>query len=327
LACTCWDGYLTISFAQAQYLSTSRHEAEEIKKRILLVGFAEEEKDVLNELKEDADFLSKYKAEIAGKNQALELAIKSNWNYNSEVIYKPFSEAKRMMNKEKGKYAFLHFSDEIGNSFLISNFNNNSNYRPYGYSYEDTKLVYNYGIRYSIAAYNISTLEIDLPGTAISVYLPKSYPTASDLTFGVLNMQYILNYLILDKENTIRKLFSKQVVINAAELKTKTLLLDINEFTPETKMEDINKGYPFPLKILPFSDIEKIIETKDTNFVVVNFCRFDDNNRVNFVSNAGNGKIYKCFTSLAYDIPNEGETFRRIYYPGIKIINLNQYAY
>ncbi len=305
----------------AQYSNTSPAEAKEISKRILLVGLEEADSSVFDQLDNEKDAIARYMATVEGKNEALKRAIFKHWKYSSEVVFKPSSEARKMAKKEKLKYAFMHYGEEIESAILANGYMG-SGKKNFGYYYQNATLRYNYAMRKSIESYNIFTIEIDIAtSNIIKVYLSKSYPSTADVSLALNKIQYTLNFLS-SGFGSYHDLLTKKVTANNLELKNKTLLIDANDFVTNISMDEIKSVYPYSVKIVSYIEIEQLIEKADTNFAVLDFARFDDAKRVLNVSNIGNGTLYKTLTNQAYDVPNEAMTFGYFSYPGIKLSDI-----
>lgn len=310
---------LVTTIAIAQYDPISLKQVEEIKKRILIVGLEEEDKSILLNLEDSKDKLSKYKATVEGKNKALKLAADSFWVSSKTVIFLPRGEARKLFKKEKDKYAFLHYGEEIANG-MISYGYNGSESDSYIYFYGSAGLAYDYNKRNIFYNYNVFSLEIELPSfNPIIVYLPKSCPSKADVQLGILQMQYTFKYLTENTGSSVKEMMLKQLPINTLELKNKVLLLDAGNFRVKATQEEIAKVYPYPFKLVNYRDIENAVSAKDTNAVIMNFGRYNDRERLFYVLNAGNGKVYSSFINQAYDYVVEGGTFNSLYYPGVKL--------
>jgi hypothetical protein len=156
------------------------------------------------------------------------------------------------------------------------------------------------------------------------VYLSKSCPTQTDVTLALLQMQYTFNYLAEDPTRSVRKLMSAQLPVNAIDLRSKTLLIDATDFMVKTTNEDIKKVYAYPFRLVNYQEIEQAVIAKDTNVVVVNFGRINDDSRLFYVLNAGTGKIYNSFTNQAYPVLKSSGGIFTIYYPGIRIEDIEE---
>jgi hypothetical protein len=314
------------SITYAQYGNTTFKEVEEVKRRILIVGLEEEESYKLVELEGQKDHLSKYKATVEGKNRALRKAVEESWKYSAEVVFLPTKEARKLFKKDKDKYAYLHFGEELENGRIANGFMGRDPYlNSNSYYYQAAEVTYDYRMRKSMECYNVYTLHIDLPSSnAITVYLSKSCPTQTDVTLALLQMQYTFNYLAEDPTRSVRKLMSAQLPVNAIDLRSKTLLIDATDFMVKTTNEDIKKVYAYPFRLVNYQEIEQAVIAKDTNVVVVNFGRINDDSRLFYVLNAGTGKIYNSFTNQAYPVLKSSGGIFTIYYPGIRIEDIEE---
>jgi|GEM_PF-4731162 len=310
----------------AQYTATSVSEVVEIKKRILIVGLEEEDKAILIDLEVSKEKISNYRATIEGKNAALKNAVDSFWEFTAEVIYKPFSEAKKIFKKEKNKYAFLHYGEEIASGRLAYGFmGSDQDPNSYGYMYKEGQLKYDYRSRTSMKSYNVFTLLIELPSSnAITIYLSKSCPSETDVQLALLQMQYTFKYLLENPSSTVRRMMLNQLPVNALELKNKTLLLDATDFMSRFTKAEIAEVYPHPFKLVDYKEIERVVTSKDTNAVVINFGRYNDDERLFYILNAGNGKIYSSFINLAYPVMNSLGSVNTIYYPGVRLTDIEK---
>ena len=271
-----------------------------------------------------AERIANYRASIEGKNKAMKNAVDSFWEFSAEVIYKPFSEAKKIVKKEKDKYAFLHYGEEILNGSVVYGYKGSST-DSYCYFYKGGKLEYDYNSRHSFKSYNVYTLHIELPSSnAITVFLSKSCPTLTDVQLGLIQIQYTFDYILTNPTSSIRAMMMKQLSINSSELKDKTLLIDGSDMMNRYTKEEITKSYPYAFKIGNYFDIEKAVSQRDTNSVVINFARFNDTERIFYILNAGNGKIYASFTNDAYHYGGGESVFRAMYYPGILLTDIDK---
>jgi len=165
----------------------------------------------------------------------------------------------------------------------------------------------------------------------MQVFLPKLCPSEGDFIYAVRQMNYILTN-VSQSEGRNTKDLQKEMPKMAEQLKSKILLLDINEMNREEGLitiQEVKKHYPYPVQLVNYDELAKIIQSGDTRYAIATHCRYDFHNSTFYVSNAGDGTIYCHFIGPTFDYGNDIDKTKyliRIHYPTINKLNLERYA-
>lgn len=322
---------LIASSAYGQFSMTSKKEAMQIKNAVLLVSLEEENPKTANKLTDKPDKLEHYRNQIEGRNHALKNAVEKYWSFSNKVEYTTEARAKELLKTEKGKYVQIGFGQYIDYERFKTGFGADGKPAGWGHTInssgmKEIGMTYNRSTKYSETANMITTLTITDPDNIIKVHLPNVYPSESDAVYGIQQIQYILNYLLADDNNSIMKL-PGQIKKNSSELKNKTLLLDKEDLDGKLTEKEIKEAYPFTFKIVSQEEIDKAILEKDPNVAYVQITETPGgkgNVSAHFVNNPGDGKIY------CYDAPTVAVTIKGsglvTYGQRIKKHNLEDYA-
>ena len=314
--------FLCSILTNAQYVNTTAFEAREIQGRILLVCLPEYDKELVNLYEqENPDYVRIYKTDIDGQRKALLKAILEHWTFNDSVQIISLKEAKSLIRKNFTKYALMKVGEQFQNMRYYSG--KISEPPVTAWIMKDSNLVYDYNSRSNIRILGITSLVIELPQRAIEVYLPKMSPSEGDFIYALHQMDYVLSTLLKTQLGLANKIYRNTGSISK-ELKNKTLLLDGTELG--SKVEEIQKVYPYPFKIARHDIIEKALQSKDTNYVFIQNSRYDPNNSTYYISNVGDGTIYGYFNGLTFDYGEQyGTAFKvEIFYPRITTKHIGQ---
>lgn len=260
---------LASSFSYAQMVNTSRKEALEIQKRILLValpnGGNKKAKDMFKSL------VGKY------------------WTFNKKIEYVAASKVKGLMKKHKNKYAVLKYS-----SFSQTAINKTRN--P---AYDSRNPVLHSQYKKSrYIANTIRIIMISLNGRKahVKANLSSNYSLERNTIYGLMQMQYTLEYLVADPKNkSINTFYRKQIKKNAPELKNKTLLIDRELLAKKMTESKIKKYYPYPYKVVDAPTIDKALKTRSDAYAFIHIANLDVGKgatNIHFISSAKDGKIY-----------------------------------
>jgi hypothetical protein len=290
--------FLIMSFwtynVQSQYLPTSSETATKIKSLVLLVGFEQENPELLRLYKDEPENLKVYKDGVIGKNFALKNAVENYWHYTKEKKYLPLKEAKALMKQEKDKYVLISFDDTWGTDLLHT-----PDKLQGGWTHNDGKLGYNERSRYNLNNIRINTVMIGLPRKVYEVFLPTVYPTEGDLIYAIQKIQHSLDFLS-STGKSMDKYYS-ETNKRADELQGMTLLINGKEINHDLTEEILKQNYPFPYKISDYAAIEKALKTKDSTVAIITIARFDPQNSEYVVTNAGTGKLYFFKSYYTYE--------------------------
>lgn len=209
------------------------------------------------------------------------------------------SKAKELMKAEKDKYALLKFGEEWAAESWIS-LNSVERKEIPGWIKSNGKLEYNYVCRYYIDNIKISSLELCLPKKVFEVFLPCVYPSEGDMIFATRYMQTFLSYLTEGGDGSLNKYF-READTRANELQQKTLLVDNKELNLTSNANDVEKLYPYKFRSLKYIEVESALKNRDSSVAVVSIARYDTQNSVYFVMNAGTGEIYFYKSSLTFE--------------------------
>lgn len=299
---------ILVNHGNAQFSITTKKEAHKVKNTILLVSLSEESPKTVEKFSQNPEELENYRSQIAGRNHALKNAVEKYWWFSNKVEYVIESKARKMLKAQKGKYVLIGFGQYLDYEKLNTGIGRDGN--PAGWSHnvkvqdkmpgaasftpKDLGMTYNKSTKYSSLANEITTLEITDPGNIIKAYLPNVFPSESDAVYGIQQLQYILNYLVDNEENSILKL-PGQVKKNASELKRKTLIIDKEDLDAKLTEAEIKEAYPYPIKIVSQDEIDRAIFEKDSNVVYVQITDAPVGKgkvSAHYLSNPFNGKIY-----------------------------------
>ncbi len=305
----------------SQNVNTTYKEALEIKQRILLLVLPENSKMVIRDYEaEDSTFATKYKDEMDGQRTALKMAVLKHWTFTDSIQVVSAKEAKAMQRKEPNKYAIIKIGSNIQDRVYI-----HSQPEPpqAGWTKSGNNLNYNVDKRYNIKMLGITTLVIDLPKRALEVFLPKISPSDGDFINAIIQMQYILSFVIQSENNSSSKLFRS--LERSALLPTdKTLLLDRGELACTNK--EVKEVYPYRFQIVTHIEILGALIKKDTNALVITATRIDPHRTTYTLSNAGNGTIYNYFTEPTFNY-GEGMGYAiAVLYPSLNANHLRRFG-
>jgi len=295
--------FLIITFiktTQAQYINTTHFAASKIQQSILLVGLEEQDKAIINSFEGDQQDIESYKESIEGKNLALKNVIDSFWHFTHEVKFLPLKKAKELMKQEKEKYTLLQYGEIYGNETLHER-SNISEHKPKmrGWIKKGESFEYNYYCRQYLENVRVSSIELHAPRKIFEVYLPVVHPSEADLMNAINHIQHSLAYLVTSPENTISK-YQRESYTRADELQKLTLLIDQDQLR-SNNVTELQKAYPYPVKVLTHKEIEKILKLKDSAYAVITISRFNPDQSVYMVTNAATGNLYFYSTSFTFD--------------------------
>lgn len=311
---------LFVHHSYSQYINTSYNDAQEVKKRTLLVVLPEDNKDIIASLEQESEaFVALYKNDMEGQRQALKWAVLNCWKLSHDPVITSMKEARSLIKASPDKYALMKVGEQFQDRYYIK-----SAAEPAQTAWEkiDEKFIYNFSKRYNVRMLGITTLTIEIPKKIMEIYLPKISPSEGDYLFALKQMQYTITKILESEGNTANKLYRS---LNPDQLKNKIVLLDAMEV--DGKTDDIKKIYPYPFKITNYKEVENVIRANDTSYAVIQCSRFDGTNSNFIISNAGNGKIYSYFTGLTFHYGQRNGSYSiKVIYPKITRFLLERFV-
>ncbi|MDF2455156.1 MAG: hypothetical protein K0R51_1149 [Cytophagaceae bacterium] len=315
-------------YAQAQLITTSQEDAIAVKNRILLLALPEEDKYMMSEKQDQTEYLRLYRNDLEGQRKAFQASVLKYWQFNDSIVVLSFKEAKNLMKKNPGKYAMLRYDDKTQDQIYIKT----SDSIPV-VSWSQTAGNYHYynAARYDFRMLTVTSLVIELPKRVLQVFLPKLSPSTGDFIYAIRQMNYVLNNVSKTEGRTLKTVY-KEMPQLIQELKTKTLLLDINEMNTKDglrNLELVKKYYPYPVQLVNYNELENILKSGDTRYATVVHARYDFHNSTFCICNAGDGTLYNYFIGPTFDYGDDIDETKytiMIYYPTINKLNLERYA-
>ncbi|MBC7487004.1 MAG: hypothetical protein H7282_09665 [Cytophagaceae bacterium] len=316
------------SIVLAQLVTTTQQEALAIQKRILLVALPEEDKYLLSEKQDHPEYIRIYKEDVVGQRNAFQAMVIKHWTFTDSMVVLPYKEAKSLMKKNPDKFAMLRYDDKSQDRIYV---NTHDTIPIVAWTQANGKYYYHNASRYDFRELTVTSLVIELPKRVLQVFLPKLSPSEGDFIYAIRQMNYILTD-VSKSEGRSTKDLQKERPQMAEQLKTKILLLDINEMNREEgliNILEVEKHYPYPVQLVNYNELENILKSGDTRYVIAVHCRYDFHNSTFYVSNAGDGTIYCQFIGPTFDYGNNIDKTNyllRIHYPAINKLNLERYA-
>ena len=257
-----------------------------LKKQVLLVALEEENPKIVKKLSKKKEELEFYKNQIEGNNTALKNAVENYWKYSSSVEFKPYSEALKMRDENKEKYALMSYFKYVE----YDQYNSTGA----GWNRNGGGFSYNPGTHYSEAVNTITQITLTLSDTKLTACLPTLYVSKADAVYGVQQLQYVVSTLQKDENATLKTVYSKDIPKNGFELKNKTLLFDKEDLDKGLTESTIKKIYPYPFKIVSMQEIEKAILNKEPGIAYVMITASPGakgNIFIHYITDAEGGKI------------------------------------
>lgn len=290
------EAQLTLSAGPAFSVTKSENVAL-IKTRPLVVVLETESAFILKKYKKKPEELKHYKAQVAGRNQALQEAVLETWNFSAKPQFMPMNEALAL--REKGEAVVLRLG-EVRMDVYRSTGMGKIPSLPAGF-YKDAltgNMLFNAPKRELVELDALSTVEILVNKAkhgAIITYLPLGLSSKADITYAIQQIQYVLNYV--DQGNSIKKI-EEQYQKNHAELKDKTLLIDREDLDDKFNENEVREIYPYPFEICDREKIDKVILEKDPAYAFVQLVPVlgSKGTKLNhYISGGEDGKIYAAF--------------------------------
>lgn len=312
-------GLLCLHLGTAQNVNLTYENAQEIKKRTLLLVLPENSKMIVNDLaQEDSSFVKMYTDDMDGQRAALEKAVLAHWSFTDSVKVVSAKEAKSLQKKQPGRYAVMKIGENVQDRTYI-----HSGAEPPQVAWTKSwgSLTYQYGMRSNLRLLGVTTLTINLPKKAVEVYLPKTSASEGDFIYGVKQLNYLLAYALQSPEHSSNKLL-RNLEVNADQLEHKTLLLDFQEIA--CTQQEIREVYPYPFKIVQHQDIEKALKNKDTDYLTITGSRIDPHRTQYVLSNTGDGTILSTLTEPTFNYGESAGYSIQVLYPSLKAIQLRR---
>lgn len=289
---------LFLQTTYAQYDKLSYEDALKIKQSTICVLGEKQDPNVLFEdpsvfkrvKPKSSDFNSKKEMFIAKKN-IFESIFAANW-----TISKIDTTKNSNSNSSLGLYLKYSQSHEWERSRSYKSANtaaNPTNTSRYTY---DPATRTNSEVGVTLIVREIATNK-DLFG----VFLPNPDVSHADLTYGILLLQNIVQYMSDDKNRKYKNYFDEETAKNAVELKDVTLLIINNE--TELKPQQIKEVYPYPHKIVSYQEAETIMKNRESGKALMQLVVISAGGiprRAVTVMNTQTGKLYM------YDIQGTG---------------------
>ncbi|OJJ18798.1 hypothetical protein BKI52_24830 [marine bacterium AO1-C] len=290
------------SFAYGQSANTSRKEALDIKRRVLLIPIV--------------------KGKGKKNSEMFQQLVKKYWTFNESIEYVPAAKVKGMMKKDKAKYALLTYS--VFTEWAIRK-TRNPLYN------ERSKLMRSKYTRDPYVANTIATLMITLNGrkSLIKTNLSANYSLERNTIYGLMQLQYLLNYLVENpKHRSLATFYRRQAPKNGPELKNKTLLIDKELLSKKLDIAKIKDYYPFPYKLADAPMIDEALKTRSDQYAFIHIASIESGRgamHIQFISSTKDGKIYLYVAPRAFSIAGlNGIKFRQFHKIGKK--QLKRYA-
>lgn len=313
----------------AQWATTTYEDAFLIKKRILLVALPEEDKYLVSERQEQAEFLKLYRADLAGQRKSFQSAVLKHWKYSDSIVVLPYKEAKTLMKKNPDTYALLRYAEKSEDRIYVKT---NDSIPVVAWSSAGTdNYHYENAARYDFRMLTVTSLVLELPKRVLQVFLPKLSPSSGDFIYAIHHMEYILHQVSQTQGRTIKAVYKEMPQVSE-QLKSKTLLLDMNEMSTKEglrNIEQIKKYYPYPVQLVHYNEVENALQAADTRYAIVVQARYDFHNSTFCICNAGDGTLYNYFISPTFDYGDDIDETKytiMIYYPAINKLNLARYT-
>lgn len=314
--------------AHAQLITTSHEDAIAVKNRILLVALPEEDKYLVSEKQSQTEYLRLYRNDMEGQRKAFQACVLKYWKFNDSIVVLPFKEAKSVMKKNPGKYAMLRYDAKAQDQIYMKT---NDSIPIVAWSQTAGNYHYDNAARYDFRMLTVTSLVIELPKRVMQVFLPKLSPSTGDFIYAIRQMDYVLNNVSKAEGRTLKTVY-KEMPQLVPELKTKTLLLDINEMNTKDGLRNIElvkKHYPYPVQLVNYNELETVLKSGDTRYATAVHARYDFHNSTFCISNTGDGTIYNYFIGPTFDYGDDIDETKytiMIYYPAINKLNLERYG-
>ncbi len=310
--------------SNAQHVNTSSKEAMDLQKKILLIALPEEDKHFLSQLaEENPEFSTSYKSDIEGQRAAFRKTVSEQWTFNDSLVFCSQKDAKILLKNAPEKYAVLKFDEQNQDKVYVKD--HHRVLQTTGWEKQGDAFLYMTNKRYSVGMLGITSLVIESPKIIQRVYLPKISPSEGDFIFALHHMEYLLSTLLKSETASTNKIYREASALSE-HLKNKTLLLDRNELGCQPG--DIQKGYPYPFSISSYAEVEKALQRRDKDIVVVQSVRYDAHNSAFYLCNAGDGTVYRFFTDPTFkygEIDGSHYTIQ-VFYPAINAEHFRLYG-
>jgi hypothetical protein len=254
--------FLTVNVF-SQIGASKPEDIKEIKSRKLIVVLEEANNPKMLEKLNPAeqDF---YKKDIEDYNTMIKDVAAKYWKFNTEIEYLTRTETDKIVKAKNKKYAYIEY-----NKYKVHFYNPASLRKTMKEQFADKK--FPAGSDYAMSQMNIRLAEDNpLSPPVYGVHLPTPFPTKADLIICLKKMQLQFDYKLQGmKDMKINGLYKDRM----KELQNKTLL--ICDYNVEMKEKDIKSYYPFEFKVLPKTEIDKVIENDEANYGVLEIILFD----------------------------------------------------
>lgn len=312
---------ICLHYSYSQNVNITYENAQEIKRRNLLLVLPEYSKMVINDLaQEDSSFVKMYTDDMDGQRAALEKVVLEHWTFSDSVKMVSAKEAKMLQKKNPGKYAVLKIGENVQDRVYI-----HSGAEPpqVAWSKSQGALYYEYPLRYNLRLLGVTTLVITLPKKVVEVYLPKTSPSEGDFIYGVKQINYLLSSILQSPDNSSNKLL-RNLEVSSDLLENKILLLDAQELGSSAK--EIKDVYPYPIKIVSYPEIEKVLKSKNDGYLVITGSRIDPHRTYYVLSDASDGTIRATLTEPTFGYGESKGYSIQVLYPSLKAQQLRKLA-
>ncbi|GAA0892796.1 hypothetical protein GCM10009122_24750 [Fulvivirga kasyanovii] len=95
-------------YTKAQFVMPNEKDAQEFKKRALIIQLRTPDEDVLKKYRKEPETVERYKTHIGNINESIKQAFSHYWNMHDDILYMRISEIQEFMTKaNKEQYAIL----------------------------------------------------------------------------------------------------------------------------------------------------------------------------------------------------------------------------
>lgn len=249
----------SVSLAQAQYGSGNIQQIQKLEGRTLIVIQEEVSARIIKILKTKRrpDQLERYQQKVAAYNASMQEAVEKFWRFDTQVIYKTFSEAEKLYKSKE--YAVL-FCATIENNKRVGE-RGGKMHQGLAWSYQDVNQKRDYWDKYTVMQIRLIE-ELQQPEPIFSQNLANIFPEKADLVFG---LQALHHYLETDKSGKEVN-FKKAMQVSSEELSDKTLLLKQEWMNTSLSENEVKSLYPYPVQISDAATFNNLVMNADSSY-------------------------------------------------------------
>jgi hypothetical protein len=251
--------------AFGQFITPEKIDVNTVKSKILLVETQEEVTRTLMDLRSRPEAQQAYKDGVANFNQWMKDAVEKYYKWGTKGIeYMPALQVQKMVQEGKAsKYAILHYT--IQNSAV-----NPMDIGPvYGGKYNDSVRAFSKSKGYGILSIQLPTND-KKTRDVFNISLPVAYPSAGDMVYAMEMIHNVFTKVMKVKDFQVKEFRDDIAVYNRIlENKEITLLIDKNQLSDKTDINDLRKGYSGPIEVVEYEKVNEAILQNDSNYAYV----------------------------------------------------------